>query len=67
MMGNMGGLMSKIPGLGKLGGGMPSPGSLAGLMSKGSSKPAGQSFASQVRKVDREKLKKLRRARKRKR
>lgn len=62
MMGNMGGFMSKIPGLGKLKGGVPSPGDLSGLLSKNSGKSSGQSFASQVRKVDREKLKKLRKA-----
>ena len=62
MMGNMGGFMSKIPGLGKLKGSMPSPGDLSGLLSKSSAKSSGQTFATQVRKVDREKLKKLRKA-----
>lgn len=60
---NMGGLLSKVPGLGKMGGGMPSsPQDLSNLLSKSSGKSSGQSFSSQVRKVDRDKLKKLRKA-----
>ena len=69
MMGNMGGMMSKIPGFGGKGGGgsMPSsPEDLANLLSKKSSKPQGESFSEQVRKVDRDKLKKLRKAAKNK-
>ena len=67
MMGNMGGLMSKIPGMGKFKGGAPSPGDLSSLLSKSSGKQSGQTFASQIRKVDREKLKKLRKAARKKR
>ena len=69
MMGNMGGLMSKLPGMGKGGAGaMPSsPEDLANLLSKKGPKASGESFSEQIRKVDRDKLKKLRKAAKRKR
>jgi signal recognition particle subunit SRP54 len=65
MMGNMGGLMSRLSGMG--GGGAPSsPEDLARLLSKKTSKSGTESFSNQIRKVDRDKIKKLRRATKNK-
>ena len=53
------GMLSKLPGLNKLGGKMPSMDEIAKMMK--SKKPSGLSMAAQ-RPVDREKLKRLRRA-----
>jgi signal recognition particle subunit SRP54 len=62
MMGKMGkGLMGKIPGLNKLGGQMPSLGDMSQMMPSMAG-GGGGSFSSMPKRVDRAKLKKMRKA-----
>ena len=59
---NMSGLMGKIPGLGKLGGGMPSMGDLSQMMPGMAGAGGKSSFAMPPKRVDRDKLRKMRKS-----